>query len=114
MELFIGHAAGNKFQLPAWPVEEITSSAATVDFFSNNHERKLIMQKLMQSTMRFLRDEEGVVAIEYGMMAVLIALAIAVGASALGTGLNTMFKNIAACFATTAGGACPVTLPTPF
>lgn len=70
------------------------------------------MQKLMQSTMRFLRDEEGAVAIEYGMLAVLIALAIAVGANALGIGLNTLFTNIAGCFGSGAG-TCPVTLPAP-
>ncbi len=34
-------------------------------------------------------------AIEYGLMAVLIALAFTVGAGLLGTALNTLFTNIA-------------------
>ena len=69
------------------------------------------MKKLMQNTVRFLRDEEGVVAIEYGLMAVFIALAIVVGAGLLGDGLNTLFTNIGSCFDSGAGGTCPVTLP---
>lgn len=71
------------------------------------------MKTAIQSVRRFIRDEDGVVAIEYGLMAILIALAIALGASALGGGLNTMFTNIATCFDKAAGGTCPVTLPTP-
>lgn len=66
------------------------------------------MKNLMQSTLRFVRDEEGAVAIEYGLLATLIALAIAVGAGALGTGLDSLFSDIANCFDTTASGTCPV------
>ena len=44
---------------------------------------------------RFVKDESGATAIEYGLIAALIALAIMVGASQLGTALNTKFKNIA-------------------
>ncbi len=43
----------------------------------------------------FLRDESGATAIEYGLIAALIALAIMVGASSLGTTLNAKFKTIA-------------------
>ena len=68
------------------------------------------MKNLMQNTLSFLRDEEGVVAIEYGLMAVFIALAIAVGAGLLGTGLNKLFTDIAKCFGS-GTGTCPVTLP---
>jgi pilus assembly protein Flp/PilA len=67
------------------------------------------MSHLMQITQRFWRDEEGAVAIEYGLLATLVALGIAVGANTLGDGLSTLFLNIADCF--TAGtGACPVTM----
>jgi pilus assembly protein Flp/PilA len=55
------------------------------------------MEKLLTATGNFLRDEEGVTAIEYGLIAVLIALAIIVGAGALGTQLNTTFQGIADC-----------------
>ena len=67
------------------------------------------MKSTLQGIQRFLRDEDGVVAIEYGLMAVLIALALAVGANLLGVGLSTLFSNIADCFATPVGAGCPVT-----
>ena len=43
---------------------------------------------------RFVRDESGATAIEYGLIASLIAVAIIVGATALGTSLNTTFNNL--------------------
>ncbi len=49
----------------------------------------------MEKIKTFFRDEEGVTAIEYGLIAALIALAIIVGATAVGTGLNTAFQNVA-------------------
>lgn len=70
------------------------------------------MKSLMQNTQRFMRDEEGAVAIEYGLLAVLIALGIAVGASALGGGLSNLFTNLAGCFGS-GTGTCPVNLPAP-
>ncbi len=45
---------------------------------------------------RFVKDESGATAIEYGLIAALIALAIMVGAGALGNALNAKFTNIAA------------------
>ncbi|HEV7253271.1 MAG TPA: Flp family type IVb pilin [Mesorhizobium sp.] len=44
---------------------------------------------------RFAQDESGATAIEYGLIAALIALAIVVGAGQLGTALDTKFKAIA-------------------
>ena len=64
------------------------------------------MNKLVLATRRFLRDEEGVTAIEYGLIAALIAVVIIVAVGAIGTGLNTTFENIAACFGA-AVGTCP-------
>jgi pilus assembly protein Flp/PilA len=49
------------------------------------------MKDLIQ---QFLRDEDGVTAIEYGLLAGLIACAIIAGATALGGDLNTAFSNI--------------------
>ena len=43
---------------------------------------------------QFARDEEGVTAIEYGLLAALIAVAIIVGATAVGTNLNSLFTAI--------------------
>lgn len=44
---------------------------------------------------RFAKDESGATAIEYGLIAALIAIAIIAGAGALGNALNTQFGNIA-------------------
>jgi pilus assembly protein Flp/PilA len=44
---------------------------------------------------RFVKDESGATAIEYGLIAALIALAIMVGATQLGGALNSKFQNIA-------------------
>jgi len=44
---------------------------------------------------RLRRDERGATAIEYGLLASLIAVAIIVGAGALGTNLNSTFNSIA-------------------
>ena len=44
---------------------------------------------------KFLKDEEGVTAIEYGLIAALIALAIIVAVALVGTNLNTAFNNVA-------------------
>ena len=44
---------------------------------------------------RFMNDESGATAIEYGLIAALIALAIIVGARAIGSNLGKTFNNIA-------------------
>jgi len=44
---------------------------------------------------RFAQDRSGATAIEYGLIAALIALAIMVGAGALGNNLNAKFQQIA-------------------
>ncbi|MEL6435646.1 MAG: Flp family type IVb pilin [Pseudomonadota bacterium] len=43
---------------------------------------------------RFLKDESGATAIEYGLIAALIALAIVAGATALGSSLDAKFTEI--------------------
>lgn len=49
------------------------------------------MTKLLS---RFYKDESGATAIEYGLIAALIALAIIAGAGALGNALGTKFNDI--------------------
>lgn len=58
------------------------------------------MKTFVLEAKRFLRDEEGVTAIEYGLIAALIAVAIIAGAALVGTNLGTMFTNIANCLKT--------------
>jgi len=43
---------------------------------------------------RFLQDQSAATAIEYGLIASLVAVAIIAGATALGTSLNTTFNNL--------------------
>jgi pilus assembly protein Flp/PilA len=62
------------------------------------------MKRWQQSIKRFLNDEEGANAVEYSLLAGLIAVAFIVGATALGTALNTFFTNLAGCI--TNPGAC--------
>lgn len=43
---------------------------------------------------RFLKDERGATAIEYGLIAALIGVAIVVGATAFGTSITTLFSDV--------------------
>jgi pilus assembly protein Flp/PilA len=47
-------------------------------------------------TTRFGRDASGATAIEYGLIALLVAVAIIVGATALGSQLNSTYKSFSA------------------
>ena len=44
---------------------------------------------------RLMKDESGATAIEYGLIAALISVALIGGATTLGTKLNTQFTNLA-------------------
>lgn len=44
---------------------------------------------------RFLQEEDGATAIEYGLIAALIAVAIIAMVRAVGTDLSTTFSNVA-------------------
>lgn len=50
--------------------------------------------RIVQSIRRFVRDEEGVTAIEYGLIAALIAVAIILSVTAVGTSLQNVFKAV--------------------
>ena len=69
--------------------------------------RRSIMNRLVMSARNFLREEDGVTAIEYGLLAALVAVVISAGAAALGVNLNALFQAVANCLAP-AGlpGAC--------
>ena len=43
---------------------------------------------------RFIEDESGATAIEYGLIAALISVALIAGASALGNGVNNKFQEV--------------------
>ncbi|MBW1877784.1 MAG: Flp family type IVb pilin [Deltaproteobacteria bacterium] len=44
---------------------------------------------------QFLNDESGATAIEYGLIAALVAVVIITGLTALGTSLNQKFSSVA-------------------
>ncbi len=48
----------------------------------------------MKKLMRFLKDEDGVTAIEYGLIAALIAVVIIVAVTLVGTSLNQIFGRV--------------------
>jgi pilus assembly protein Flp/PilA len=52
---------------------------------------ELTVTKLMQN---FARDESGATAIEYGLIAALIAVVIITAVTAVGTGLSTTFTTV--------------------
>lgn len=53
------------------------------------------MKSLLNKITALVREEEGASAIEYGLLVALIALAIVVGAGALGTSINNLFATSA-------------------
>lgn len=50
----------------------------------------------MKHIKQFIREDDGVTAIEYGLIAGLIAVVIIGAVTGLGTKLNTLFTNIGA------------------
>ncbi len=61
----------------------------------------------MKTLARFMNDESGATAIEYGLIAALIAVAIISAATILGTNLASVFGQISDALPTTA--AAPAT-----
>lgn len=59
-------------------------------------EEHVYKESIMEALTQFLRDEEGVTAIEYGLIAALIAVVIITAVALIGTNLNTVFGNVAA------------------
>ena len=48
----------------------------------------------METMKRFLKDEEGVTAIEYGLIAALIAVVIIGALTTIGTNMNAKFTTV--------------------
>lgn len=68
--------------------------------------KESIMNSLVSAISRFLRDEEGVTAIEYGLIAALIAVVIIAAVTLVGTRLSCTFNRIAACLINSTSAAC--------
>ncbi|MFP5258896.1 MAG: Flp family type IVb pilin [Acidobacteriota bacterium] len=50
---------------------------------------------MLTAITKFIRDEEGATAVEYGLMAALIAAVIITAVTNIGTNLSTVFEGIA-------------------
>ena len=57
----------------------------------------------MNKLMKYLKEEEGIVAIEYALIAFLVALAIVAAVTALGGQLSTVFNSIVTALTPVAG-----------
>ena len=66
------------------------------------------MKSFVVAVKRFLQEEHGAQGVEYAMLAGLIAIAFVVGASLLGTNLNTFFTNVANCVSSPSVATCSV------
>ena len=63
------------------------------------------MKKFLSKVMFYLtQKEKGATAVEYALIVALIALAIVVGVTAVGGGLNTAFTNISTQIGAAFGG----------
>lgn len=69
----------------------VVSAPATARVLQPRVQMELQMSKLVA---RFVKDESGATAIEYGLIAAGIALAIITAVNTLGTTLNTKFTNV--------------------
>ena len=64
------------------------------------------MTSITSIVRNFLADEQGATAIEYGLLAGLIAVVIIVAVTTIGTNLKAIFKMVADCLATPKGALC--------
>jgi pilus assembly protein Flp/PilA len=56
------------------------------------------MEKFMQAVNRFIRDEEGATAIEYGLIAALISIVMLIALTGVGQGVRNTFTRICNAF----------------
>ena len=61
------------------------------------------MKHLTQGIQRFLREDEGVTMVEYGLIASLVSIIAIAALSAVGTELSTLYTLIQTCLT---GAAC--------
>jgi pilus assembly protein Flp/PilA len=76
--------------------QDILSLTLLVFNFTNDYQERN-MRNTAKTIARYLsiESEKGVTAIEYGLLASVISLAIIVAATLVGTNLNTVFGSIA-------------------
>ena len=62
------------------------------------------MKPIYTALCSFWQDEGGATAIEYGLIAALVAVAVIAGAAALGVNITLLFTGLANCMANPAAG----------
>jgi pilus assembly protein Flp/PilA len=62
----------------------------------------------MEMIKNFMREEDGVTAIEYGLIAALVAVAIITGATLLGGNLNNLFNKLGTCMGSPSAANCNI------
>ena len=62
------------------------------------------MDKFMQAVSRFIRDEEGATAIEYGLIAALISIVMLVALTGVGVAIRETFLDVCAALGGCAAG----------
>jgi pilus assembly protein Flp/PilA len=66
---------------------------------NGSFQRRGSIMKLLQSIQQFAREEDGVTAIEYGLIAALIAVTIIISVTSVGDNLVLVFDAVAAALA---------------
>ena len=56
-----------------------------------------MMRNLHDGFLCFLENDKGVTAIEYGLVAALVSVAVVAGAAIIGTSINCLFAELAKC-----------------
>jgi len=69
------------------------------------------MKTLIAGLKNFINDEQGVTAIEYGLIAALIAVVIITATALVGTRLNCIFNRVASCLSGATAGTCATPCP---
>ena len=65
----------------------------------------MMMMKLKEVFVQFIRDEDGVTMIEYGLIAALVALVSVTAVTGAGTSLKTLWSNVSTALSTAASGS---------
>jgi len=64
------------------------------------------MSRIINFAQQFWADEDGATAIEYGLLAALIAVVIIAGVTGIGSNLENTFLKIADCMSSPKGPLC--------
>jgi len=74
--------------------QQYLPSAHSGQGFLISYPKEFAMQHFIAQAKRFVRDEDGVTAIEYGLIAALIAVVIIGAVTTVGNKLNSVFTTI--------------------